>query len=225
MNSYNEPFRLNPRLRLCAEFVRQGSAVADIGTDHAYLPVWLCKMNIAKSALACDIGQEPLQNGKETIKRYNAGEQVKTRLCDGLSGVAPSEADDIVIAGMGGETIVHIINSWRYSNSFGKHFILQPMTKSELLIEYLCKNGYEILAQRCCFDKKIYTVILAEYSGEVKDYPEEFYYLGKLSPCSCAEDKKYIEKEIRNLENKAKGNPNYLQTAQKLRAVCEGAMQ
>ena len=133
----NEPFKLDLRLMLCASFVRQDAKVADIGTDHAYLPVWLCKKGIAKSALACDIGQEPLQNGIKTIEKYNACDVVKARLCNGLSAIEENEVDDIIIAGMGGETIADIIGSWKYSKNPEKHFILQPMTKPQFLINFL----------------------------------------------------------------------------------------
>ena len=212
-----QPFSLGGRLGLCAEFVTPGAKVADIGTDHAYLPVWLCKMNIAKSALACDIGQEPLQRGINTIKKYNAQPQVRPVLCDGLQGISPDDVTDVIIAGMGGETICGILTRWEYSPAENIRFILQPMTRSEVLIEFLCKNGYEIIRQECCRDKKIYTVILAEYTGRLCDYPEEFFYLGRLSPKTNSLDRQFIEKQIRNLENKSKGSGSFLPLIEKIR--------
>lgn len=205
----NEPFKLDSRLSLCASFVRRNAKVADIGTDHAYLPVWLCKKGIASSALACDIGQEPLQNGIKTIERYNASHMVQTRLCSGLSAVSGDEADDIVIAGMGGETIAEIISQWKYSRDKSKHFILQPMTKINELIDFLYSNGFEILKQSCCKEKKLYTVILAAYTGHKRKASKEFTYIGRLSPQTNEADRLFIEKELRNLENKAKGNKEY----------------
>ena len=103
-------FTLNNRLNLCASMVRKGKRIADIGTDHAYLPVWLVRAGFASFALACDIKAEPLSQGELTIKKYHAEDLVKTRLCDGLNAVSPDEVDDIIIAGMGGETIVHILS-------------------------------------------------------------------------------------------------------------------
>lgn len=213
----NEPFKLDLRLMLCASFVRQDAKVADIGTDHAYLPVWLCKKGIAKSALACDIGQEPLQNGIKTIEKYNACDVVEARLCNGLSAIEENEVDDIIIAGMGGETIADIIGSWKYSKNPKKHFILQPMTKPQFLINFLYSNGFEIIKQECCFDKKLYTVMLVEYTGNTFEITEEFLHLGKLSPKTNPFDREYLEMEIRNLENKAKGNKEYIQVIENLK--------
>lgn len=212
-----EPFKLDSRLNLCASFVRKGVKVADIGTDHAYLPVWLCKKGIAISALACDIGQEPLQNGLKTIKKYNAENMVATRLCNGLAKVNDDEAQDIIIAGMGGETIAEIIGDWQFAKNKDKHFILQPMTKSDELIEFLYKNGFEILKQSCCRERKIYTVMLVEYTGNIQSVSKEFTYLGKLSPKENSLDREFLQMEIRNLENKAKGNKEYKIVAENLK--------
>lgn len=212
-----EPFKLDSRLKLCASFVRENSKVADIGTDHAYLPVWLCKKSIASKALACDIGQEPLQNGIKTIEKYNASHMVHTRLCNGLSKVKENEADDIIIAGMGGETIAEIIDSWQYSKNKKKHFILQPMTKSNELIEYLYSSGFEIIKQDCCKERKIYTVMLAAFSGKKIPVTKEFTYLGKLSPKTNPIHREFLEMEIRNLENKAKGDLKYKNIVENLK--------
>ena len=95
-------FVLSPRLAMCASFVRRGCRMADIGTDHAYLPVWLVKSGYIKSAVAADIRPGPLENGRRTIQTYHVQRQVSTRLTDGLLQISPEECDDIVIAGMGG---------------------------------------------------------------------------------------------------------------------------
>lgn len=203
------PFKLDARLSLCASFVRQNSRVADIGTDHAYLPVWLCKKGISPSALACDIGREPLQNALKTIAAYNASDKVQARLCNGLSQVAEDEADDIIIAGMGGETIAKIIAGWKFAKDKNKRFILQPMTRSDELIAFLYENGFEILQQICCKERKAYTVILAAFTGKSFEISREFTYLGKLSPKTNPFDREFVEMELRNIENKAKGNEEY----------------
>ena len=106
---------LDSRLSLCASFVRQDSKLADIGTDHAYLPVWLCQNGVCKSAVAADINPEPLSRGQLTIAQAGLEDKVKTRLSDGLKSISADEADDIVIAGMGGELIAKIILDCEYS--------------------------------------------------------------------------------------------------------------
>ncbi len=138
------------RLSLCASFVRQGARLADIGTDHAYLPVWLCRNGVCPSAIAADINPEPLSRGQLTVEEAGLSDRITTRLSDGLSEISAGEADDIVIAGMGGELIAKIIGSCAFSRDKDKRWILQPMTKSEILIEWLCDNGYSILRQDCC---------------------------------------------------------------------------
>ena len=102
-------FQLDRRLQTCASMVRENHVLADIGTDHAYLPIWLVKKEVIKKAIASDINMGPLQKAAFNIRRYNVGKQVDARLSDGLELIFPNEADDIVIAGMGGELIADII--------------------------------------------------------------------------------------------------------------------
>lgn len=214
------PFKLDNRLFACGQLVRKNSKIADIGTDHAYLPVWLCKNGIAKSALACDIGQEPLQNGINTIEKYHAENLVKTRLCNGLSEIEKDDADDIIIAGMGGETIAEIIGNWKYSRDKDKRFILQPMTRANELIEFLYSNGFEILKQECCKERKIYTVILVAYTGATKEVSKEFSYLGKLNPKTKPLDREFLEMELRDIKNKSNGDESYKQVFENLKKEC-----
>lgn len=148
--SHRTALGLDNRLSLCADFVRQGARLADIGTDHAYLPVWLCKSGKCPCAIAADINPEPLKRGTQTIISANLTDRITARLSDGLSKISADEADDIVIAGMGGELIAKILSDSPLSKDSSKHFILQPMTRSEALLEWLCKNGFEVLSQDCC---------------------------------------------------------------------------
>ncbi len=198
-------FELDSRLKLCADFVRRGTALADIGTDHAYLPVWLALNGRIKSALACDIRPMPLQSGADNIEKYGCSDIVKTRLSDGLDEIAENEADDIVLAGMGGELIVNIISRTEWLKTPDKHLIMQPMTKAFVLREYLCGNGFNILEEKACtYGGKNYSVMLAVYDGETRDYPESFYYSGKLlggDPYA----KPYIKQIIKKLNYKAEG--------------------
>ena len=158
--------QLDNRLMLCARFVRRGAKLADIGTDHAYLPVWLCRNGVCPKAVAADINPEPLERGRQTVNEAQLGDRISMRLSDGLKQINSDEADDIVIAGMGGELIADIILSCDFSRNSEKHFILQPMTKSEELIRLLCENGFEIDAQDCCVASgKCYTVLSVTYSG------------------------------------------------------------
>ncbi len=209
--------QLDNRLNLCAEFVRDGAKLADIGTDHAYLPVWLCRIGKCPSAIAADINPDPLKRGKQTIVEANMTELVKTRLSDGLKEIGKDEADDIVIAGMGGELIARILSDWEFSKDSSKHFILQPMTKAEVLIKWLCDNGYEIIKQDCCIAaKKCYTVLLVKYTGEIVARDESFYYLAKLTPNKKETHLQFVRSQINRLLKQANGDVRFAMLANKL---------
>ena len=210
-------FTLNNRLSLCASMVRKGKRIADIGTDHAYLPVWLVRAGFASFALACDIKAEPLMQGEATIKKYHAEDMVKTRLCDGLNAVSPHEIDDIIIAGMGGETIVHILSEAHWLKDGSKNLILQPMSKHELVIEYLYRNGFELTAHKCTVaDGKIYTAFTANYTGNTAEPDEVFTYTGLLKT-EDEYDRRFLNSVVNHLTKKAKANPHFGEIAEKIK--------
>ena len=159
----DKELRLQPRLQCLADCVPQGTRLADVGTDHGYLPVWLLQNGRIASAIASDINAEPLEHARRTAAEY--GVTLDLRLCPGLDAVAPNEADTVAIAGMGGETIIAILQAagwdWR-----GKTLLLQPMTKAELLRRYLTEHGFRIVSERLVLDKgTIYPVLTVE-AGE-----------------------------------------------------------
>lgn len=210
--------QLDNRLKLCADFVRNGAKLADIGTDHAYLPVWLCRIGRCPCAIAADINPEPLKRGQSTIIESGMSGRIETRLSDGLKEIKSDEADDIVIAGMGGELIAKILSECSFATDSSKHFILQPMTKSEVLIAWLCENGFKILKQDCCVASgKCYTVILAEYSGEKHIADELYCYLGKLSPKSNETHLRFVEGHLNRLSKQAVGDVRFAVLADKIR--------
>lgn len=143
---------LRPRLKMAADMVRCGSSLADIGTDHGYLPAWLVKSGKCKSAVAADLRKSPLENAAETIRIYGVEDKVSLRLSDGLDCILPEEADDIVFAGMGGTLIAQLMERTEWLKDKSKRVIVQPMTHSENVREYLIKNGFEILFENACRD-------------------------------------------------------------------------
>ncbi|MBE6793552.1 MAG: SAM-dependent methyltransferase [Ruminococcaceae bacterium] len=210
-------FTLNNRLQLCAEMVRKGSRIADIGTDHAYLPVWLVRAGFVSFALACDIKAEPLKAGRLTISKYHAEDKVETRLCDGLRDVRPQEVDDIVIAGMGGETIVHILSEASWLKDKSKRLVLQPMSKHELVIAYLYEQGFELTEHRCTVaDGKIYTAFSAQYTGAEKAVDEVFCYVGLLK-AEDENDRRFILSTLNHLDKKSKADPHFGEIAEIIR--------
>ncbi len=157
---------LSPRLRCIAELVPRGARLADVGTDHGYLPVWLLQEGRIEHAIASDINALPLAHARRTVEEYGVADQVELRLCAGLDAVAPDEADTVVIAGMGGETILAILDAAPWLRRDGMTLLLQPMTKAELLRRWLSENGYRIEFERLVRDKgTIYAVLTVKAGG------------------------------------------------------------
>ena len=207
---------LDERLTLCASFVRQGKKVADIGTDHAYLPVYLVYTGKAVSAVATDINEGPLNSAKLNVEKYGLSDKIDLRLCDGLDKVTREDADDIIIAGMGGELIRDILKRCDFIKDSDVNLILQPMTKYEELIRYLYDNGFYISKQKACkAGSKIYTVILASYSGEIRSYSDEDIYTGALDLCDKL-SVEFLKQTVSHLKKKGIKDKDLQSTAQRL---------
>ena len=166
-----EIIKINDRLLTAIPFVREGKRFADVGTDHAYLPIYLLQNGKISSAIAADINRGPLDKAEENISKYGLSDKIKTVLCDGLRSIGCDEVDDIAIFGMGGELIVKIVDEAQWLKSADKRLILQPMTHPEKLREYLAENGFNIIGEAISFDReKIYQTICAEYDGKARKY-------------------------------------------------------
>ena len=162
----NKQLQLQPRLQLLADLVPQDTRLADIGTDHGYLPVHLIQQGRIPSAIAADVGYEPLQHAVRTAEEYGVG-GIDFRLCDGLRGISADEVDTIVIAGMGGETIIHILSAAEWSRADGRYtLLLQPMTKAGVLRRWLTENGYRFVAERLVWDKDFLYPVMVLTGGE-----------------------------------------------------------
>lgn len=197
-------FQLDPRLQLCADFVRPGARMADIGTDHAYLPVWLEKQGLIRSAVAADVRTGPLAKAEENLKRYQT-ERISVRLSDGLEKVLPEEAEDIVIAGMGGELIVTILSGAPWVRQNERHLILQPMTCAPELREYLLQNGFSVLREEAVEARgHVYSVMLVCWQSEQSQPGELYPYIGMLHPDTAAA-RTYIQKQGSALRVRGQG--------------------
>ena len=197
---------LDERLSLCAEMVREGVKIADIGTDHAYLPVWLANEGRISSAIAADVRQGPLDNAARTIALYGAEEKVRTVLSDGLEKIKSDEADDIIMAGMGGELIVKLIDCTPWLRNKNKHLILQPMTRSEVVRRYLCENGFEIISEKACVScHKSYSVMLCCFDGQKRECTDEYAYVGSLASDNSVESRRYVAVILGKLEKRLRG--------------------
>ena len=165
---------LSPRLRQLADWVPPGARLADVGTDHAYLPVWLRLHGRVVSAIACDLREGPLARARETGRTYGA-DGIDYRLGNGLEVVAPEEADTIVIAGMGGENIAAILARAPWTAD-GKHaLLLQPQTRAETLRAFLAENGYAIRREALAEDRGAIYPVLEAGGGEMSLTPGQLY--------------------------------------------------
>ena len=157
------------RLAVAASFGRPGKRVADIGTDHASLPIFLVGNGVTDSALACDINIGPLNAAKRNIEAAGLSDKINTKLTDGLEGIADFKPEDIYILGMGGELIWRIIENSELPRSEGIRLILQPMTHAHDLRQGLYDNGFNIVGETLTRDReRVYQIIVAEYDGAVR---------------------------------------------------------
>ena len=158
---------LTPRLQLLADWVPQGTRLADVGTDHAYLPVWLSLQGRVTCAIASDLRKGPLERARLTGSTYGA-ENIDYRLCNGLADIRGEEVDVVAIAGMGGETIAAILAAAPWTAD-GKHtLLLQPMTRSAQLRSFLMDNGYEITREALVRDRGTIYPVMEVKAGKME---------------------------------------------------------
>ena len=198
--------KLDDRLKIAAEYVRHGSIAADIGTDHAYLPVYLVQNGICEQALACDVNKLPLESAKKTIELYELSDKIEVRLSNGLCEINSNECDDVVICGMGGELIANILENCNWIKSDKYNLILNPMTKADKLREYLAKNGFKIKSETAAEShQKHYTIMNVAYNGETTVPDLKYIYFGKVLDDKSDAAKKLIEMTISQHRKKARG--------------------
>lgn len=147
---------LSKRLKFIANHIEKCKSIADIGTDHGYIPIYAVKNNLCESAIASDINKDPVRKSKLNISLEGLSEKIETRLGGGLEPIKTKEVDGIIIAGMGGNLIRDILEEGKNKLPFFKFIILQPAQNPEVLREYLYNNGYKILEEDLCFDEGIY---------------------------------------------------------------------
>ena len=131
---------LSPRLRMAGQLLPEGGCLADIGTDHAYLPAALLMEGKIERAIAADLRRGPLDRARETVKHFGLQDKVSFCLCNGLAGIAPNAADSIAIAGMGGETIAGILAAAPWVRERNIPLVLQPMSSMPDLRRWLQEN-------------------------------------------------------------------------------------
>ena len=215
---------LNPRLLSAAEFVRQGARFADIGTDHAYLPIFLLSEGRISFAVCSDINEGPLASAVANAREEGLEDKMAFTLADGADELMQYNVSDIAICGMGGELISNIVGRAAFLRDEKIRLILQPMTKQEMLRERLYGMGYEIEAESySCDGGKYYVCMCARYTGVEKELSKEEVELCPKSAEIVNKDmqKRYINKKISVYEKIIRGkNAGGEDTAEEQKMLC-----
>lgn len=195
---------LPPRLRAIAAWVKTGARLADVGTDHALLPLSLLRRGGIRAAIATDIHEGPLQRARANAAAQEA-EGIRFLLCDGLAGVEPGEVDCVVIAGLGGENIADILRRAGWVRE-GVQLLLQPMSRAEVLHRALFDMGLRVLRERLVEDAgRVYPIIEAA-GGQTEPWNGCEYYTG---PFEMLKDDplfpRYLDEQLRRLRGAVAG--------------------
>lgn len=192
---------LSKRLTTIASLVEKGSRVADVGTDHGYVPIYLVKNQIAVSAIAMDVRTGPLSRAAEHVKACGLEDRIELRLGNGLEALHPGEADTVMISGMGGPLIMEILTRGAAVAATVSHLILSPQSEIPAVRVFLRENGYRIDREVFLRDEgKYYTVMSVRHGtdrpGRYIDDLYGKYLLDHADPLLL----EYLNREIRRYE-------------------------
>lgn len=195
--------QLSQRLSSVASMVTAGNCLADVGTDHGYVPIYLYERNIIPHAIAMDVNKGPLERATLHIAESGMKEAIETRLSDGLAALKPGEADSVVIAGMGGPLIIRILSAYPETTESLKELILQPQSEIPEVRIWLYENGYEIVEEHMVFeDGKYYPMFKAVKNPQAEKLSDLEYKFGKLSVLGEKDVlKAYLVREVANKQN------------------------
>ncbi len=201
---------LDIRLRTAADMVPEGARLADVGSDHAYLPIALCLENKISCALASDINDGPVAAAVANINRNNLAGRIRAVRADGLDAAEEFAPDCVTVLGMGGELIVSILEKAPWIKDGRITLVLQPMTHPEILSKYLAAEGFDVTDERIVCDggreDRIYRVIRATFDGRARKLSKGEALIGKINLERLDETTvAYVNKNIRALETRIKG--------------------
>ncbi len=193
---------ISERLRTVASFVRNGGCVADIGTDHGYVPIYLYKEGSIDRAIACDINREPVRRAKCNINMYRLSNVIETRHGAGLEPLKMGEADGIIIAGMGGMLMIGILEDSRAKALSAKELVLQPQTDIDRVRRYVHSIGLRIDDEKMLLEDGIYYTVIRAVHGKESYDKEADYLFGKINiDKKCPVLKDFLDKTMRKNEN------------------------
>ena len=190
--------QLSERLSSVASMVTAGNCLADVGTDHGYVPIYLYERNVIPRAIAMDVNQGPLERARLHIAEYGYQEAIETRLSDGLAALKAGEADSVVIAGMGGPLMIRILSAYPEVTASLKELILQPQSEIKEVRIWLYEQGYEIVEEHMVFEEgKYYPMFKAVKNAAAKPLLELEDKFGRFEVLQEPEVlKAYLRREI-----------------------------
>lgn len=202
--------QLDVRLRAAAQLVPTGARLADIGSDHAYLPIALCLENKIEYARASDINEGPVSAARSNVAKNGLSEKIAVTRADGLDGAEDFAPDCITVLGMGGELIASILDKAKWIRNEQITLVLQPMTHAEVLAKYLAEKGFEVVDETIVCDggrdDRIYRIIKARFCGAQYELSELEALIGKINlDRGDSITRALVEKNIRILETRING--------------------
>jgi len=186
---------------MTASLVREGKVIADIGTDHAYLPVYLVSNGKNPSAIAADVKKGPLENARKTVEQNNLSGKIELRISDGFDMLYHAEAEDFVLSGMGGTLMAELISRTQWLKNEDLHLVLQPQSHAQDIRKYLCENGFEIKNEICINEgERLYIAFDAYFTGRAQRKSEAYYYFGSFPDKEDENAKRYVSALKKRLE-------------------------
>lgn len=201
---------LSQRLERVAAHVPTGARLADIGSDHAYLPVALMRRGAIAAAVAGEVAATPFHAAQRTVNDNGLAQHITVRLADGLAAIEPADAiTAISLCGMGGETIRDILDNGKARLSGRERLILQPNGGEQPLRQWLMDNDYRILCEELLRENSFdYEIIVAERTGPMLYTPQELYFgplqMQTRSPVFLAKWQRMLRQKQKNLSNLAR---------------------
>lgn len=205
---------ISKRLLCCASMIQPGSRVADIGTDHGYLGIYLLQSGAARHVIACDLRKDPLENARRNAKLFGVDGEMELRLSDGLEKILPDEVDTVVMAGMGGDLIQKILSQCPWRKREGLQFILQPQSAGNVLRRWLCEDGFEIQREEPVQDGHFLYTVMDIRQGEPAPLTPGTEY---ASPALLASGSPLVGNYLARVENALQETVRGLTNAEKQR--------
>lgn len=196
---------ISQRLLACCGFVSPGDRVADIGTDHGYLGIWLLSQGLAKSVIASDINPGPLSAARSNAEKYGYAGQMEFYLSDGVQSI-PRDFDTLVCAGLGGDTMVSILSAAPWLKNSKYRLVLQCQSKVAMLRRYLSEKGWRIAQETVVPDGRfLYTVMEVRYGGGTLLTPGQCHFPPALLVSPTEHTKEYYRRVTFSLKRAITG--------------------